>query len=201
MAEFQKLIPFIFHFAAGVYGREGTDLLLPPEEQFEIASRKGWSNDPDDPGGATMIDVTLGAYRTYRKRCGKPMPDESALRNITFREWSDILKEMYWDLWLADEIESQGVANILVDWVWASGAGSIRKAQRILGVRSDGKVGPVTLKAINSSDPEKLFFRIRDAREHHYRGCRGAWKYLNGWLRRLSALQPDGRFRINGRVY
>jgi hypothetical protein len=31
------------------------------------------------------------------------------------------LKSLYWDKWKADQIKSQSVANILVDWVWASG--------------------------------------------------------------------------------
>lgn len=192
MAKADVIIPFVFHFAAGVYGRGGADLALPLEEQFEIARRKGWSDDPDDPGGATMIDVTLSTFRTYRRRQGLPAPLKSDLRQISYTEWSSILKTMFWDRLRADEINSQGVANILFDWIWASGPSAIRKAQKILGVRADGIVGPQTLLAINRSDPFRLFQKIRDERENHYRSCRAAWKFLNGWLRRLNALHPDG---------
>lgn len=62
MADFEKMIPFILHFAAGVYGKNGKQLVLPLEEQFLLAKRTGWSDDKDDPGGATMIDVTLTTY-------------------------------------------------------------------------------------------------------------------------------------------
>lgn len=106
MANFETMIPFILHFAAGVSGK---DLRLPLEEQFEIARRKGWSDDPDDPGGATMIDVTLTTYRDYiRKqrqqsvvtRCAAwREPSGINLKQITFNEWKEILKTMYWDRW------------------------------------------------------------------------------------------------------
>lgn len=32
MANYKQLIPFIFHFSSGVYGKNGSDLRLPLEE-------------------------------------------------------------------------------------------------------------------------------------------------------------------------
>lgn len=196
MADFTRIIPFIFHFAAGVYGKNGADLQLSLEDQFEIAKKKGWSDDVDDPGGATMIDVTLGAYVEYYRRKGKTVATKAKLRQISFYEWSEILKTMYWDCWCADEIESQGLANLLVDWVWASGRGSIKPAQRIIGVKADGIVGSRTLDVLNNVEADMLFQHIKKARNIYYQRCKGAWKYLNGWLRRLNAILPDGRFII-----
>lgn len=193
MADHSIAIPFIFHFAAGISGKS---LSLPLEKQFEKARLTGWSDDPDDPGGATMIDVTIGAYADYRIRNSRSKPSKADLRAITFPEWADILKTMYWDRVRGDEIQSQGVANILLDWVWASGPGSISGAQRLVGVAPDGIVGPLTVKAINGADHEALFEKIRGERERRYRRCRGAWKYLKGWLRRLNAIRPDGTFNL-----
>jgi len=34
-----------------------------------------------------------------------------------------ILRPYYWDRWQADRIDSQALANIVVDWVWGSGGG------------------------------------------------------------------------------
>ena len=192
------MLPLIFHFAAGVYGKNGSDLLLPFAQQFELARKTGWSDDPDDPGGATIVDVTIGAYAAYRSSKGMPSPTKADLRGITFAEWLEILKTMYWDKWRGDEIRPQGIANLLVDWVWASGPVTIRNAQRIIGVTADGIVGPKTLAAVNKSDSGELFARLYAERERYYRQCRGAWKYLNGWLRRLSAIRPDGSVRIYG---
>lgn len=193
MADFKKMIPFILHFAAGIHG---PDLSLSPELMFEKARLTGWSDDPDDPGGATMIDVTYATYSSFCVRKGLPKPTPDTLREITFEDWCEILKTMFWDKWQADKIYSQGIANILVDWIWASGFKPIRRVQAILGVIPDGKVGPLTLAAINAGDSSILFRNIRDIREKHYRSCPGAWKYLKGWLRRLNAIRYDGSFKI-----
>lgn len=201
MADFTKMIPFIFHFAAGVYGKNGTDLWLNIEKQFEIARQKGWSDDPNDPGGATMIDVTLGAYREYCHRKCNPIPDKDDLQHISLHEWTDILKTMYWDVWQADDIKSQGLANLLVDWIWASGRGSIKTAQHTIGVKADGIVGPITLIALNSKDPQIMFHRLKQVRTDYYQRCKGAWKYINCWLRRINAILPDGSFLIHNNLF
>ena len=109
MADYRKLIPIIKKW-------EG-----------------GWANDKDDLGGATMMGVTIGTYTNYCRRKGKGKPSNEDLRNITKEEWEDIFKTLYWDRWKADEIENQSIANILVDWVWASGVHGIKRPQRMLG--------------------------------------------------------------------
>ena len=200
MADFEKMIPFILHFAAGVYGKNGYQLELPLEEQFIIAKRTGWSDDRDDPGGATMIDVTLSTYSHYRISKGLKYPTKDDLRNICFEEWKTILKTMYWDKWQGDYIENQGIANLLVDWIWASGYGVVKKAQKIIGVKNDGMVGIKTLSAINNVDSNELFKTLFAARKEYYRKCSAAWKYLDGWMRRLNAILPDGRFRVYGKI-
>lgn len=194
------MIPFICHFAAGVYGKGGADLHLSNNEIFEKARYGGWSDDADDPGGPTMIDVTLATYTVYRRRLGLPTPSKDDLRNITYDEWRHILSAMYWDAWCANEIESQGLANILVDWVWSSGRATIKRVQRLLNVKADGVVGPVTLGAVNEYDSNELFAKVMNVREDYCRRCRGSWKYLSGWLRRLHALRPDGTFLIYGKI-
>lgn len=195
MADFKKMIPFIFHFAAGV---PVTDLNKPLEWQFQLAKRKGWSNDPDDPGGETMIDVTLEAYKTYCKKKGLPIPDGAALKSITFSQWQEILKTMYWDKMKADHIVSQGIANICVDWLWASGVGKIKNIQKIVGVTADGIVGTKTLAAINNANQAELFAKLYNARANFYKNLPTFWKYGKGWMRRLDAINKDGSFTIYG---
>ncbi len=69
---------------------------------------------------------------------------------MTSVQWGVIFKKYYWDKWNADDIKDQNVANILVDWVWASGAYGIKIPQRVLGVDVDGIVGPKTIAAVNA---------------------------------------------------
>ena len=51
---------------------------------------------------------------------------------------------MYWDRWKADEIKSQSIADILVDWIWASEMHGIKIPHDLVGVIPDGIVGPKT---------------------------------------------------------
>lgn len=140
MASIDKLIPFILKW-------EG-----------------GFVNDPTDRGGATNKGVTLATYEAYFKRKGYPRPTVEQLKNIPDAHWREIVKTMYWDKWHADDINSQKVANILVDWVWASGIHGIKKPQALLGVKADGIVGDKTLSAVNFADPEELFTAIYQER-------------------------------------
>jgi hypothetical protein len=102
-----------------------------------------------------------------------------------------ILRPHYWNRWRADEIRSQALANILVDWVWGSGKYGITIPQGILGVKQDGIVGKKTLDALNNyPDPEELFHKIWQMRKAYFHLIcmkRPANKrFLKGWLNRLN---------------
>lgn len=149
--------------------------------------------DPDDLGGATNKGITIGTFTEYRKKKGMKAPTVSELKRISNREWTDILKTMYWDRFKADDIESQSVANICVDWLWMSGINAIKRTQKVLGVKRDGIVGPKTLSAINSVSPLPLFGMIKGERKRYYEEiCRkrpANKKFLRGWMNRLDDLQ------------
>lgn len=155
----------------------------------------GFVNDPDDAGGATNMGVTIGTYTEYCREKGCPAPTVEDLKNISMVTWVDILRTMYWNRYRADEIESQSVANICVDWLWHSGCQGIIKVQKILGVKADGIVGPITLAAINSASPLPLFGKIKQEREKFFRKLVATRptnsKYLRGWMNRLDDLNFD----------
>ena len=100
---------------------------------FILKWEGGFVNDPDDLGGATNMGVTIGTYTEYCKKKGRPTPMVEDLKDLSNEEWTDILKSLYWDRWKADQIQNQSIANILVDWVWASGIYGIKKPQAVLG--------------------------------------------------------------------
>ena len=169
MADVKKLAPFILQW-------EG-----------------GFVNDPDDLGGATNKGVTIGAFKPYfRLRHGREATIQD-LKNISDEDWTAILKGLYWDRWKADDIKNQSLANILVDWVWASGVHGIKRPQRILGVTPDGLVGPKTIEALNASDPRGLFDKIKTDRIKFIDEICEARpkneKYRKGWLNRINSLR------------
>ena len=144
-------------------------------------------NHPADPGGATKWGVTIATFRSIYGR-SKTVND---LKNMTEEQWNYIFKVHFWDRWQADKIESQSIANIVVDWVWASGIYGIKYPQQILGVTADGKVGPKTLAAINGYPNQKeLFQKLWNRRKKHFKNIvknRPASKvFLKGWMNRLN---------------
>lgn len=132
----------------------------------------------------TMKGVTLA---TYRKFFGSDKTCKD-LKEITQAEWDLIFKEGYWDKWRADEINNQSIADLLVDWTWASGRYGIILPQRVLGVKDDGVVGPKTIAAINNyPDQKELFWKLWIRRKRHFEDIakNGKEKFLKGWLHRL----------------
>jgi len=125
----------------------------------------GFSNHPHDRGGITHRGVTLSTWQ----QVGSDLDDDNDidandLQLLNIEELVDIIETHYWNRWRANEIHDQSVAEILVDWLWCSGKPAIRIPQRILGVKSDGIVGPVTLKALNTRSPRRFHAEIVNAR-------------------------------------
>lgn len=186
------------------------DVLLP----FILKWEGGFANDPADAGGATNKGVTIATWRNvgYDKD-GDGDIDVQDLKLLSNADVRDrVLKPHFWDRWKADQIQSQKVANILVDWVWGSGKHGIVIPQRLLGVNPDGIVGNKTLAAVNFADPDQLFNVIYNARVKFLKDITASSiaayerkigrkatekelmkhtnkRFLNGWLRRLADIK------------
>lgn len=208
MAKVEKLVKTIIKWEAGVMPIEGES----EEEMFERAKAKGYANDPVDAGGPTMVGVTIGTYRAYARKKGSRVPDIEDLKRISYTEWLDILKTMFWDKVKADEIKSQSIANLCVNTVWGSGASYIKVIQKTAGAYPDGIIGPKSLEVINSQDPRVLFNKLwnrrkkffldivkADVKRYEVKIGREAteyekkkytkYRFLNGWLNRLNDFQ------------
>jgi lysozyme family protein len=170
--------------------------------------------DPADAGGATNKGVTLTTWtQVGYDKDGDGDIDVDDLKRLTTEDVRNrVLKPCYWDRWKADRITSQKVANIVVDWTWCSGAWGIKIPQRLLGLKKDGIVGEVTLKAVNEANPEELFSKIYEARVRFFGdivgtsvakyeqkiGCKASdaellrhtnKRFLTGWMNRLEAIK------------
>ena len=152
----------------------------------------GFVNDPLDLGGETNQGVCLNTWQKVgHDKNGDGIIDRQDLLLLTQQDVVyGVLKPHYWDRWQADKIQDQSIANILVDWVWMSGAVGITIPQRLLGVAVDGIVGEKTLVAVNGHpNPQQLFDRIKAEREvyieHICRKRPANIRFKKGWLNRL----------------
>jgi lysozyme family protein len=141
----------------------------------------GYSNHPDDPGGATNWGITIADARTYWKANAtatdvKRMPVEVAY---------DIYRKRYADVLRYDDLPA-GVDYAVLDYGINSGVSrSAKVLQRILKVEPvDGKIGLVTLTAASKADAEKLIRSIYKERLAFLKRLKTWPTFGVGWARR-----------------
>ena len=177
------------------------DILAP----FILSFEGGYVNDPHDKGGATNKGVTIAVWRKYGyDKNGDGKINEKDVMRISDADAIKIMKKIFWDAWKADEIKDQSVANILVDWLWASGSYAITWTQRALGLKVDGKVGPVTVAAINKQPSKELFVKLHKLRldyiDYICKKNANNLRYKKGWVIRINAIGYGSLTYANGKT-
>ena len=168
------------------------DKLIPHIIKWEGGAK--YTNDPLDRGGATKYGITIGTLQGIKydtNHDGKVNVED--VKSLQLDDFKHILKKQYWDRWKADDIVNQSLANLLVDWTWGSGKHGITIPQRCLGVPADGKVGNVTINALNGANQKDIYNKVWQARKQFYynivKSNPSQSKWLHGWLNRLNDLK------------
>ena len=140
----------------------------------------GFVNHPKDPGGVTNHGVTK---RVYDEWIGKNSTVEE-MRNLTHEDVAPIYKKNYWDRAKCDQLPS-GVELSVFDWGVNSGVSRSAKAlQRIVGVKQDGGIGPMTLQAVSEVEAEEIIEQMHYMRDNFYRSLDTFETFGKGWTRR-----------------
>ena len=152
----------------------------------------GWSDHKNDKGGKTNMGITLKTWKScgYDKD-GDGIIDERDLKLINEQDVFNVFKKHYWNRYRGDDIRNQSIANIVVDWLWMSGNHAIINVQKLLSIKADGVVGPITINTINQANQRELFAQIKRIRKEFFekvsRDNPTQNVFLKGWLRRLDS--------------
>lgn len=143
-----------------------------------IGNEGGYVNNPDDPGGETNWGVT--------KKVAVANGYTGDMHNLSKAAAKSIAKKAYWDALSLDAMDIN-VAYQVFDAAYNSGTTQAALwLQRAVGVVADGKVGPVTIKAVNATLWYTVVFAFLAQRTKFYTGL-GTWpKFGKGWTNRIA---------------
>lgn len=140
----------------------------------------GFSDHPDDRGGATRFGITEAVARRVGYR--------GDMRELPLELAERIYLEEYWKPIRAEELP-HGVRYVVFDAAVNSGVGqAIKWLQRAVGVTADGVIGPVTLAAVNQYPAESLRLAFLAQRLRFMAGLPNWPAFGRGWARRVADL-------------
>jgi len=142
----------------------------------------GWTNNPKDPGGATMEGVTQRVYSAFLRGKGRPIGSVRYIRNADLLE---IYRRQYADAVHFDELPA-GVDLVTLDYGVNSGPGkAIPALQAAAGVKADGHFGMVSLAAVRARPAADIINKICDGRLSFMHRLK-TWQFFGkGWASRV----------------
>lgn len=160
------------------------------------ANEGGYGNDPDDPGGETYKGIArkkqpdwVGwiTIDTMKKHPNFPISLDNN-QNLQ-SEIQRFYKVLFWDKIGGNEIKDQDVAFSIFDFAVNSGvSSSVGMAQNVIGASCDGMIGPKTIQAINSFQPDHFIAAFTNEKCRKYIAiCKkrpDSRKYFFGWIDR-----------------
>ncbi|MER8375736.1 glycosyl hydrolase 108 family protein [Mesorhizobium sp. M1406] len=152
-----------------------------------LKSEGGWSDNPADPGGATMKGVTLANFRRYVKADAT----KADLRSIGDAQLATIYRRFYWDAVLGAELPN-GVDFAVFDFAVNSGPGRAAKyLQAAVGVAQDGRIGPATLAAVEAKPAGVIIDALCDARLAFLKRLPTWATFGRGWSDRIKSVRAQ----------
>ena len=145
-----------------------------------ITHEGGFSNHPDDPGGATMYGITEVVARAE----GYTGP----MRELTLDFAKQVYRKRYWDACRCDQMPDV-LRYPLFDAAVNSGPGqAIKWLQSAVGVKVDGAIGPVTQQAVNMAAPQPTRQKMIGNRLRFMTNLSNWPSFSKGWARRIAAI-------------
>ncbi len=154
------------------------------DDLFELAIKVvlshegGYVNDPTDSGGETKFGISKRSYPALN------------ISSLTIEQAKNIYKRDFWDKQPYKSIADAPIAIKGFDAAINMGASSANKClqQAVGNLKEDGVLGPISLDAINSEEPEALLSAFKGKLADYYKSLVVLHpkneRFINGWLRR-----------------
>jgi lysozyme family protein len=180
-----------------------TDVILTSQQRFDYAlnillqDEGGYSDDFDDPGGATNFGITQEDLDNYHQKLGLP----THVKDLSHEDAAKFYKVMWWDRFHYEAINSIDIATKVFDLAVNIGACEAHKLlQRALIwcgyslIVVDGILGPKTISATNECTlhgrEEDLMTELcEEARDYYSKISEEnpkLYRFLKGWLKRAN---------------
>ena len=164
---------------------------------FVLQAEGGYSDDPDDAGGATNMGIEQGEYNAHRSACGEPA---QSVRFITVAEASNIYHDHYWGPIQGDDLPFP------IDWVTFDAAvncgvqTSVNMLEQALNLPEGYAVSPAVLAAakaacstlagthaVKEAELSERITRYHQIVADHAQDA----EFLKGWLNRCADVEAD----------
>lgn len=197
MSQFTRAIPHIIHHEVGNY------------------PNGGYTNDPDDPGGATKWGWSLRTLKslplTFGDIDGDGDIDIDDIKALSQEQAQDLYLNFWWKKFRYDDIEDQASATKVFDLCVNMGSrrknrnGEVVGGAHLLAQQAvqacgillvlDGLLGPKSKAAINEVDSGEFEASLCSEAAGYYRQLITANyvfnKYRRGWMRRAYWRYPQ----------
>ena len=148
---------------------------------FTFTQEGGFVDNPNDPGGATNLGITLNTLDDW-ENADLPV---SAIRSLDRGLAEQIYHKNYW-LKMSCGLLPAGVDLMVFDSGVNVGPGrAIEQLQDALMVDVDGDIGPQTLAAAARMSAHELIADMGLIEQHYYRGLKTFPVFGKGWLARV----------------
>lgn len=148
-----------------------------------LGNEGGYSNHPDDPGGETNWGITATVARENGYVGSMKDMDQSVAKAIYVKK--------YWQP-AFDQLPYH-IAFQVFDAAVNSGVGqAVRWLQRAVGVADDGKLGPITLKAVSALPVGSVVLAFNAERLSFMTNLSTWPSFGKGWARRIAGNLKKG---------
>lgn len=129
----------------------------------------GYTNHPDDPGGATKFGITHKTYEAWRIKKNRPV---QAVKELRIEEALEIYRAEYWDTFHNLDTADRGFACVCFD----------------TGVNCGiGRTKYWLSTALKEKDPTMALWGLR---MEHYNNLKPKMpRFYNGWVNRMNDLR------------